>query len=141
MKRGRYANCYSDLSAYRSPLFKPYLKVVRDDGCCGWDAFITITGKYPKKKFGKLTTDKKMIDALVGEGLDVVPLSVCSVTNRPNLGNLVTEKHVLLISQMFRKNEGSWCVLHKGKIYHNRKDETEFFHPLEFINRPILSAY
>lgn len=82
-----------------------------------------------------------MVDSLIEEGLDVIPLSVCSVTNRPNLGNLVTEKHVLLISQMFRKNEGSWCVLHKGKIYHNRKDETEFFHSLEFINRPILSAY
>lgn len=86
-------------------------------------------------------TDRKMVDALKHTGLEVVPLSVCSVTNRPSLMNLVVEDHVLLISQMFRKNEGSWCVLHKGNIYHNRKNETAFFHPLEFINRPILSAY
>ena len=141
MKKGRYAQRFSDLTAYRSPFFKPFLFTAGDDGCCGWDAYITIVGEYPNGKFGKLMTDRNMVGSLRHVGLEVIPLSVCSVTNRPSLMNLVVEDHVLLISQMFRKNEGSWCVLHKGRIYHNRKDETEFFHPLEFINRPILSAY
>jgi hypothetical protein len=143
MKKGRYANWYSDLEAYRSPFFEPFLdyRFSASPGCCGWDAFKTIVGHNPNRRFGKLTTDKLMVEALENSGIHVIPLSVCKVTNRPSLMNLVNEDHVVLISQMFRKDEGSWVILHGGKIFHNCKDETEYFHPLEFINRPILSAY
>jgi hypothetical protein len=139
MKRGRYCERYKDFDEYRSPFFKP--ADVRPSNSCGWDTFLLITGKYPIGKFGQLTTDKKMVMALEKEGVTVIPLSICSVTNRYDLRNLVSEEHVVLISQMFRKNEGSWCVLHNGEIYHNCTKETDFFHMLEFINRPILTAY
>lgn len=139
MKKGRYEKKSSDFSSYRSPFFKPTLNC--QTHCCGWDAFRTITGEPPKSRFGNLTTDKHMVGALREKGVTVIPLTVSSVTNRPDLDNLVFENHVVLISQMFKKNEGSWCILYKRKIYHNCHNETEFFHMLEFLNRPILSAY
>lgn len=139
MKEGRYVSRLTDYNTYRSSFFVPYQGVATH--CCGWDAFRTIAWDSPPRKFGNLTMDNQMVGALKSSGITVIPLSVCSVTNRISLDNLITEKHVVLISQMFKRNEGSWCVLYDGKIYHNCEDETEFFHPLEFINRPILSAY
>lgn len=135
---GRYAGGIN-LASYRSPFFEPYLN--GSTHCCGWDAYRTILGKNPPKNFGNLSTDRQMVGALRTSGIEVIPLTVCTVTNRLELFNLVLESHVLLISQMFRKNEGSWCVLHGGRIFHNCEDETNSFHMLEFINRPILTAY
>lgn len=138
MKMGRYVGGMN-LAAYRSPFFKPYL----DDSthCCGWDAYRTLLGTDPPRKFGNLSTDRQMVGSLRASGIEVIPLTVCAATNRYEVFNLVLESHVLLISQMFRKNEGSWCVLHGGRIFHNCEDETSSFHMLEFINRPILTAY
>ena len=139
MKWGRYDNVKRNFVAYRSPFFVPYTG--DSTYSCGLDAYRTLTWKDPPRYTSRLSTDRQMVSALRKDGIKVIPLTVCRVTNREILSNLILETHVVLISQMFKKNEGSWCVLYDGRIYHNCSDETDSFRMLEFINRPILSAY
>jgi hypothetical protein len=47
--------------------------------------------------------------------------------------------HVLLVSQLFRRGEGTWGVVFEDFFYHNF--QTHVLSSLAFLNRPILSAY
>ncbi len=47
--------------------------------------------------------------------------------------------HVLLISQLFRREEGTWGVVFGDFYYHNFSAYD--LSTLSFLNKPILSAY
>ena len=47
--------------------------------------------------------------------------------------------HVVLLSQLFRENEGTWIVLFNGICYHNF--DSYSLDQLSFLNKPILSAH
>lgn len=47
--------------------------------------------------------------------------------------------HVLLVSQLFRRGEGTWGVVFEDFYYHNFQGYV--LSSLAFLNKPILSAY
>ncbi len=47
--------------------------------------------------------------------------------------------HVLLVSQWFRPDEGTWGVVYGDFYYHNF--EAYLLSSLAFLNKPIMSAY
>jgi len=53
--------------------------------------------------------------------------------------NKIGPDHVLLVSQLFRRDEGTWGVVFQDFYYHNF--EGYVLSSLAFLNKPILSAY
>jgi len=47
--------------------------------------------------------------------------------------------HVILICQLYRRNEATWGVVHAGAYYHNFS--IYLLSTLSFLNKPIVSAY
>lgn len=83
-----------------------------------------------------------MVEFLRAKGYKVVPVTQALVSNASSRNvtvNVIKKNHVLLMMQLYHKNEASWTVCHKGQLIHN------FFvsriYPFEFVNRPILAAY
>ena len=69
-------------------------------------------------------------------GFTIVPLTLCKVSMaKVRLGKW----HVLLMSQLFKRNEATWGLIFNSMYYHN----FEIYHleALSFLNKPILTAY
>jgi hypothetical protein len=115
-------------------------------GSCGSMALATLTGIAPHKvakalpKRAKYWTDKAISRFLKSKGFKMIPVTVCDVTSHAvTIQNPIKPYHVLLVSQLMLKNEGSWSVVHRNKIYHNFDELT--LDPLEFINHPTMTVY
>lgn len=69
-------------------------------------------------------------------GFELIQLTLCNLSAATAT---IRRDNVLLVSQLFRKNEGTWGIVFNYRFYHN-------FHsyalsPLAFLSKPILSAY
>lgn len=142
MEKGSYKGRRVDFSKFAASCFNPYLFAgsPRSRLGCGASALALLTGTAPEtitaKKRGTHYSDDFMMRFLRGSGFRVLLLTLC------NLSSTTAEigtGHVLLISQLFRKNEGTWGVIFNGLYYHNF--ESYLLGTLCFINKPILSAY
>jgi hypothetical protein len=80
--------------------------------------------------------DEFMVRFLRRRGFTVLPLTQCTVSASYSL---INESHVVLVSQLFRRNEATWGVIFGGMYYHNFDFYT--LDPLSFLNKPVLSAY
>jgi hypothetical protein len=65
--------------------------------------------------------------------LMLTPLKVCGARNK------IGGDHVVLVSQLFRRYEATWGVIHANTFYHNF--QVFDLSALAFLNKPILSAY
>jgi hypothetical protein len=142
VEKGYYKGRRVDFSKFAASCFNPFLFAgsARSRLGCGASALALLTGTAPEaiiaKKRGTHYSDDFMMRFLRGKGFRVLLLTLCNLSSATaNIG----AAHVLLISQLFRKNEGTWGVIFNGLYYHNF--ESYLLETLCFINKPILSAY
>ena len=144
MQVGFYRRSPLNFEPYRASLFQLQNKGWVTGYGCGANALASLTGEHPSDiadscqgRHGHFP-DKKMLSFLRRKGYKVIPVTQCLVSLNGEVNN-VKANHVLLISQLLKKNEGSWVIVHGGNLTHNF--DTVPLNALEFINRPILSAY
>jgi hypothetical protein len=107
---------------------------------CGAGALALLTGIVPeviaKKNGSTHYSDDFMLRFLRAHGFSTLQLTWCNVSvGESKIGN----EHVLLLSQLFAKNEATWVVMHNELCYHNF--DVYSATTLSFLNRPLLSAY
>lgn len=113
---------------------------------CGYCLLGLITGHdpYKIKKLNKQRNsceDKFIINYLKKNNFKIAALTQCNMSN--TLSNLIDEKikpyHVLITSQLLKRNECSWFCHYFGYNFHNFTiNKTRI---LDFVNYPLISAY
>jgi hypothetical protein len=83
--------------------------------------------------FVQLLSEPRFLRA---RGFSVLELTWCNVSGTKSK---IGSNHVILLSQLFTKNEGTWGGIFNGWFYHNF--EIYAVEQLSFLNKPILSAY
>lgn len=141
MEKGKYHGRRVNLLKLASSFFTPciFAGTTRASLGCGAVALSLMTGNKPeqialKNKSGHYS-DEFMVRYLRRRGYRVLPLTQCLVSTT---GGQVRTDHVVLLSQLFRKNEGTWGVLYNEFYWHNYSPYN--VDSLSFLNKPILSA-
>jgi hypothetical protein len=148
METGYYKKRTIDWRKWEVDVFNPHLFLV--DGCgCGASALATLTGVPPQyihntnKKNRNHWKDSYMIKFLKICGFKVHHLTKCDVSNTDisygYASESVTDRHVLLMSQLMNKNSASWTIAHNKLWYHNF--QTCSFSPTSILSQPTLSCY
>jgi hypothetical protein len=122
--------------------FEPHLfsGLERSKVCCGASALALITG-IPPETIAKQHTrsnhfpDRFMLKFLRKHGFSLHKITTDLVIN----GGKITDAHVVLISQLLRKGEGTWGVMFGGIFWHNF--DIYAVNGLSLINQPMLTAY
>ena len=141
MEKGSYDGRHDALISFVSPKFCPNLYTIYGHPPpCGASAAALITGNAPgiiaKHHGSPHYSDEFMVRYLRRHGCKVIRLTQCLISG----GNgVVRRDHVLLLSQLIRKNEGTWCVMYGEACWHNFAMYS--VDALGYINKPILSAY
>lgn len=143
MEQGRYTGRRVDFGKYAAAVFNPFLFSchIRGNRGCGATALALLTGVSPDRiarlnHYQPHYDDAFMVRFLRRRGFTVVPLTQCALSASDSmLGN----SHVVLLSQLFRKNEATWGVIFDGAYFHNFDLYT--LDSMSFLNKPILSAY
>ena len=131
-----------DFSPYATSYFAPHLYCgpVRSGLGCGACALALITGVAPEiiasQNGGAHYSDRFMIRFLKARNFRTLRLTPNLVTGAKNE---IGADHVLLVSQLFRRAEGTWGVVFEDFYYHNF--QAYVLSSLSFLNKPILSAY
>ena len=131
-----------DFSPYAASFFAPHLYCgsVRSGLGCGASALALITGVAPEivasENGGAHYSDRFMTRFLRARNFRTLRLTPNMVTGAKNK---IGADHVLLVSQLFRRQEGTWGVVFQDFYYHNF--EGYVLSSLAFLNKPILSAY
>jgi hypothetical protein len=150
VQTGFYTKRPVTLYSYRVSKFKfPSDDLVFKSGGCGANALSVLTRISPtvieraNKNWGRSHyNDRFMVGFLRQKGYTVIPITKALVSQGKNpldVGNRIRRDHVLLVSQLYLEDEASWVVLYDGNLMHNFQEAP--IYPLEFINRPILTAY
>jgi hypothetical protein len=142
VEKGSYRGRRADFSNYAASFFNPYLfsGTARSVIGCGASALALLTGAAPEgiAKINRRAhySDGFMVRFLRDRKFSVLQLTLCNLSAAtPKIGT----SHVLLLSQLFRPNEGTWGVIFNGTYYHNFQSYS--LDALSFLNKPILSAY
>lgn len=143
MDIGSYHGRRVNFNLYAAACFNPHLFAQPAEAMygCGTSALALLTGIAPsmiaKKRRRLYWSDACMLRFLRRHGIQTLRLTQCNLTRQPLNG--VGNRHILLISQLFARNEATWIVLFNGIAYHN----FDIYHQetLSFLNKPILSAY
>jgi hypothetical protein len=107
---------------------------------CGASALALLTGEAPEGIVAlngrPHYSDRFMLRFLRARGFRLRRLCPQVVTRakRP-----IGEKHVILVSQLFKPEEGTWGVVFGGRFYHHF--EAYSFDSLSLLNKPLMSAY
>ena len=142
MRRGSYRGRRVDFSKFAAAVFIPHLYFgsAKSSVGCGASALSLLSGASPETiagtKHGPHYSDDFMLRFLRRQGFRTLQLTLCNVSGT---WRSIGAHHVLLISQLFRANEGTWGVIFNGQYYHNF--EIYSVESLSFLNKPILSAY
>lgn len=122
MDRGKYTGRRVNFSLYATACFKPFLFSAATDALsgCGASALALLTGippaQFVPKNGEKHYSDAYMLRCLRHHGFRVLQLTQCNLSHA--MGR-ITGRHVLLLSQLFRKNEATWLVHFNTVCYHN----------------------
>lgn len=143
MEKGTYTGRRVDYGRYATAVFNPFLFTgsSRGNRGCGATTLALLTGVLPdtiarQNYYQSHFDDAFMVQFLHRRGFTVLPLTQCTVSASDSLlGN----SHVLLLSQLFRKNEATWGVIFGGVYYHNF--DLYYLDQLSLLNKPALSAY
>ena len=111
---------------------------------CGPATLSLLTGLDPaittKLLNHKDSQDKDLLKQLKKQGIQYYPITKCEMTNTHYVtASKLTSQHVILMSQLFIKNEASWGILYDDIYYHNFRPCSSSC--LDLLNRPVLSAY
>ena len=142
MEKGTYTGRRVDFSKYSVAFFNPYLFAAANRATCGCGAVAlsTLTGILPERiaaRNGKAHYGDQFMRRILRElGFTIVPLSLCRVSiAKTRLKN----NHVLLLSQLFRRNEATWGIVFNSMYYHNF--QVYSLEVLSLLNKPVLTAY
>jgi len=142
MDKGTYKGRRVVFKHYETSCFNPYL--FSDTGSdmrgCGACALALLTGIMPEKiaakNGGVHYPDSFMSRFLREHGFRVLRLTQCNLSVAKDY---VGTNHVVLLSQLFRRNEATWGVIFRGVYYHNFG--VYLLDSLSMLNKPVLSAY
>ena len=141
LKKSNYLNTIK-FSEYAVSKFNPHIYTdnYRIYGC-GPTALGLITGARPHKfKYQKHYSDRFMVRHLQKRGYQVLPISREDVSQTPQfIVSHIKDHHVILASQLAIRGESTWIVIYGGYAFHNFVMEK--LEPLDFLNRPLCSAY
>lgn len=142
MQKGNYTGRPVNFTSYVASCFTPHLFAgpLANGIGCGASALALLTGVLPaliaSRNGSRHYSDKFMLGHLHERGFTVLPLTQCNVTaSTSEIGN----QHVVLLSQLFRRNEATWGVIFNERYFHNF--ETYALDALSMLNKPVLSAY
>lgn len=142
MVKGTYTGRPVDFTLYVASCFTPHLftgPLAKGIGC-GASALALLTGVLPallaSRNGSRHYSDKFMLGHLHEQGFTVLPLTQCNVTASVSE---IGERHVVLLSQLFQRNEATWGVIFNDRYYHNF--ESYALDTLSMLNKPVLSAY
>jgi hypothetical protein len=142
VEKGSYKGRRVNLADYAASLFTPHLYSAswRALSGCGASALALLTG-VPPEKIARLNrsahySDEFMVRFLRRHGFRVMELTMCRVSS--GIGS-IRKEHVVLLSQLLMKNEGTWGVIHGGAYFHNF--DIYALEVLSLLNKPVLSAY
>ncbi len=135
-----------DLEHFRVRHFAPHLYDSIYAHCgCGAIALATLTGENPafiqnpNKRNKDHWSDSFVVSFLKKREYQVKLLDKKTLL-RDEIFSSVTNKHVLLVSHWLNKKNASWAVISHGCYYYHNFEVLPLV-PLEFVNRPILTAY
>lgn len=141
---GKYRRKPIDFSKFRVSRFAPYL-FTECSGGCGANALALITGVHPEKIHNTNKEnesdwrDSFMLAFLRHRKYNVIPLTMCSASQKAAFADSIDEKHVMLTSQLIDKKLASWQVIFDNYVFHNFG--ISGLKSREFINNPIMTAY
>jgi hypothetical protein len=105
-----------------------------------WRVLALITGVVPEiiasQNNGAHYSDRFMTRFLQARGFRTLRLTPSLVTEAKRK---IGPDHVLLVSQLFRRGEGTWGVVFDDFYYHNFQGYA--LSVLAFLNKPLLSAH
>lgn len=140
MEKGRYTGRRLDFSRYAVSCFNPHLFQFRVGLGCGAAALALLSGVAPDhitvRNGSKHYSDRFMCRFLREHGFEFLTLTQCRVSSAlVQIG----KGHVVLVSQLVLRNEGTWGVLHNEYFFHNFS--IYGVEATSFVNKPLLSAY
>lgn len=140
MEKGSYRGPRVDYSHYAVSCFVPHLFSLRSGTGCGPSALGLLTGVAPdqiKRRHNQAHYSDRFMTTFLGQhGFEVLKLNQCIVSRNDSF---IGASHVILISQLFSRNEGTWGVIFGGAYFHNFR--VYVLDELSMLNKPILSAY
>jgi hypothetical protein len=142
VEKGLYTKHRVDFDSFTVSFFNPHLFFgnIRASMGCGATALSLLTGVPPEKIAAKNGnrhfSDPFMVNFLRRRGFSVAELTLCNVSAG---SGKVSKDHVVLLSQLIMRNEGTWGAIYRNSFYHNF--ELYDLDRLTFLNKPILSAY
>jgi len=148
MRMGKYSKKITSvdwLKNLETSHFTPYILNNAAAGfSCGVNALSTLTGVHPqeiRQITGKSDHlgDRKAIKYLKDRGYGVHEITQSKVTADDWPEDPISQKHVLLVSQLRIRNEGTWAVCYNNLWIHNF--EIEGLTPFRFVNSPIMTMY
>jgi len=140
MEKGRYTGRRVDFARYAVSFFNPHLFAVRAGLGCGAAALALLSGIAPDhitaRNGSKHYSDRFMRRFLREHGFEFLTLTQCRVSSAlVRIGR----GHVVLVSQLVLRNEGTWGVLYDEYFFHNFS--IYGVEATSFVNKPLLSAY
>jgi hypothetical protein len=142
MEKGSYRERRVVFKRYAVSCFNPFLfcDPASELRGCGAGALALLTGIAPEiisaKNGGAHYPDTFMRRFLRRHGFRTLQLTQCNVSAAKDS---VGTEHVILISQLFAHNEGTWGILFGSIYYHNFTCYAAS--SLSLLNKPVLSAY
>lgn len=147
METGYYKKRRLDWESYEVDVFVPHLFNV--DGCgCGANALAILTGVPPhfiqntNRQNRNHWKDSFMVKFLKECGFRVHHLTKCDASSAASpdfASDNITDRHVILSSQLTGKNKASWTVAHNRLWYHNFQICS--FQATNLLNLPTLTCY
>lgn len=117
---------------------------------CGSAALSLITNKRAslidtyRPKNQKHWSSNAVVIFLRNKHFRVVEVTKLGLTSEPaeifeEIKPKISPYHVLLTNQLVCKDEATWFLIHKNKVWHNMKETP--LNPLHFIQFPIQTIY
>jgi hypothetical protein len=131
-----------DFSPFAASFFAPHLYggSARSALGCGATALAMLTGELPERislqNRKAHFSDGFMLRFLRARGFRTLRLTPALIVQAKAP---IRPDHVLLVSQLFQRGEGTWGIVFGGMYYHNC--ETYHLSTFSFMNKLILSAF
>ncbi len=119
---GTYTGRHVNFNNFAVSSFNPHLFTgdVRAGLGCGFSALALLTGTAPEviaaKRRSIHCSDAFMLRYLRGNGFQTLQLTQCNLSLAKRA---IRVDHVLLLSQLFQRNEGTWIVQFNNLAFHN----------------------
>lgn len=147
MLKGRYTNTPIDFEKWEMERVR--LSIYNNNYSyiwgCGPNALALLVNKSPKTIFYENDrkthySDDLMVNYLRKHKFKILPLTIANLSNSKFVENKLTERHLILLSQIFKRQEASWSILLGLKLLiHNMAIEK--LGCTEFLERSLLSCF